>query len=234
MPGAGAPDVQVPTTRLSWRDTARLIPSRYPSVGLFDSVASPDDLDAVIELEGWTNDRLGTELGVLHGIPREEWVVGRPMASVVMAAFCHPHPLGTRFTGPARGAWYAGRRVETAIAESVHHRWRELQEIGVADARVEMRLYRADFRAVFHDLRGTGPRFAALLDPDSYAASQAFGSRLLSAGSNGIVYPSVRDAGGECLACLRPPLVHNVRAASHLALEWHGSPVPRISWIRDN
>jgi hypothetical protein len=154
------------------------------------------------------------------------------MASVIMAAFCHPHPGGSRFGGSARGAWYAGRRVATSIAEAAHHRWREFQEIGVTDARVEMRLYRADFRAMFHDIRGGQPRFAPLLDPDSYSASQGFASRLLADGSNGVVYPSVRDPGGECLACFRPPLVQNVRAAAHFAFEWSGGPDVRVTRIK--
>jgi RES domain len=217
-----------PITRISWRDTARLVPSRYPSVGLFDRVASRDDLDAVLELEGWTNDRINTEIGMLHAVAPDEYVAGRPMASVVMAAYCHPNPLGTRFAGPQRGAWYGGRKTETAIAESVFHRARELREIGVTDARLQMRLYRADFRSTFHDLRGGDSRFAVWLDPASYGASQAVAARLLASGSHGIVYPSVRHAGGECVACFRPALVTNVRAAAHYEFIWEGKPEPQV------
>jgi len=36
----------------------RLIPSRFPPIGLFDTVATAADLRPVMELEGWTNDRL--------------------------------------------------------------------------------------------------------------------------------------------------------------------------------
>ena len=43
-----------PVVRIRWTATCRLIPSRYPSVGLFDTIASPDDLDAILELEAWT------------------------------------------------------------------------------------------------------------------------------------------------------------------------------------
>jgi hypothetical protein len=37
---------------INWRDTHRLIPSRYPTVGPFDRVASADDLQALFELFG--------------------------------------------------------------------------------------------------------------------------------------------------------------------------------------
>ncbi len=68
----------------------------------------------------------------------------------------------------------------------------------------------ADFRAEFHDLRDqTG--YTACLDPNSYAASQSLGAELLSHGSSGIVYPSVRRSEGTCIACFRPVLVINVR-----------------------
>ena len=100
----------------AWPRACRLIPTRYPSVGLFDRVADAGDLDAVIELETWTNDRISNELGLLHTIPQNEWVTGRPMASVVMAAFCHPAPGGARFSDERRGAWYAGRTLATALA----------------------------------------------------------------------------------------------------------------------
>ncbi|HEY4784331.1 MAG TPA: hypothetical protein VIH54_21090, partial [Chthoniobacterales bacterium] len=93
--------------RVDLRNTHRLIPSRYPPVGLFDEVASPEDLDLLFELESWTNDRISAELGVIQSIPRNEWVTGRPQATVIMAAFCHPAPKGARFSGPDRGAWYA-------------------------------------------------------------------------------------------------------------------------------
>ena len=218
-----------PVARVSWRDTARLIPSRYPSVGLFDRVTSRQDLESVLELESWTNDRVSIEVGLLHAVPPQEWVTGRPMASVVMAAFCHPNPAGSRFASSQRGAWYASRRTETAVAESVYHRSRELQEVGVTDARMEMRLYRADFRTTFHDVRGGDPSLGVFLSADSYVASQALGARLLAGGSHGIVYPSVRHRGGECVACFRPPLVTNVRAAAHYEFVWAGTPEPRVT-----
>jgi len=36
----------------------RLIPSKFPPIGLFDTVATRADIDAVLDLSGWSNDRL--------------------------------------------------------------------------------------------------------------------------------------------------------------------------------
>src|SRR5690606_30167118 len=76
----------------------RLIPSRFPPIGLFDTVAQPEDLAAVMELAGWTNDRLVAER--LARLPAQDWVYGRANASIVMAAFLHAPPMGARFSGP--------------------------------------------------------------------------------------------------------------------------------------
>jgi RES domain-containing protein len=216
-----------PLTRVRWTATCRLVPSRYPSVGLFDDIASPEDLDAILELEAWTNDRLSTELGMLHRIGRDEWVTAEPMASVIMAAFCHPKPGGGRFSTEDRGAWYAARHVDTALAESVYHRTRELVEVGHFETRVQMRLYHADFSSTFHDVRGRRAD-DPLYDPDSYTVSQPFARELFEHGSNGIVYNSVRHPGGQCLGCFRPKLVTHVRVAAHYEYVWEGRPDPRI------
>jgi hypothetical protein len=221
-----------PLTRLRRRRTHRLIASRYPSTGILDRVASPADLDAVFELEAWTNDRVTTELGILLRVPREEWVVGQPMASVVMAAFCHPRLGGGRFNDEHRGAWYAAFSLETAHAEAAYHRGRELLEVGVTDARLEMREYVAEFSGAFHDIRASRRAFKAFHDPTRYEASQQLGARLLADGSNGIVYRSVRHARGTCLACFRPRLAANARIGRHYEYRWSGGGTPAIRLLQ--
>jgi hypothetical protein len=191
-------------------------------------VSSPEDLPFIFELESWTNDRISNEMGALHSIPRDEWIVGKPMATVIMAAFCHPRPGGGRFNGPDRGAWYASASLDTAHAEAIYHRTAELTEIGVLETRVQMRLYLASFNSVFHDLRPDLPENLPLRDPVSYAASQRFARELLNNGSNGVLYRSVRKPGGECIACFRPALVGDVRPEAHFEYRWEGIRTPAI------
>ena len=217
-------DLNPGLVRIRWKKTCRLIPSRYPATGILDRIAGPEDLPWVFELESWTNDRISSELSVLHRIPESEWVTG-PQSTVVMAAFCHPRAEGGRFNSAGRGAWYAARRLETAHAEIIFHRTAELEEIGVLETMVQMRLYLADFAASFHDLRGVA------LDPGDYGPTQKLSARLLEAGSNGVVYRSVRDAGSECMACFRPRLVGNVRPDAHFEYRWSGSRVPAIRLV---
>ncbi|PWU01972.1 MAG: hypothetical protein C5B51_21815 [Terriglobia bacterium] len=215
-------------TRVRLKDTCRLVPSLYPSAGILDRIAAPEDLDFIFELESWSNDRISTELGILHCIPREDWLVGRPMASVVMAAFCHPRPGGGRFNDTARGAWYAGTELATAQAEVAYHRTRELAEVGVWETRMQFRLYLANFDCAFHDVRPRTPENLPLHDPHSYAASQAFAKELMATGSNGVIYRSVRRRGGQCVACFRPALVLDIRPDAHFEYRWEGTPKPVV------
>ena len=175
----------------------------------------------MFELESWSNDRISAELGMLHRLPLEEWVAG-PQATVIMAAFCHPRYEGGRFNDVERGAWYAAQKLATAHAEIVFHRTKELAEVGVFETSVQMRLYLADFNASFHDVR------AEPQDPDSYEHSQILARELLTAGSNGVIYRSVRDATGDCIACFRPRLVANVRPDAHFEYRWEGTRTPSI------
>lgn len=191
--------------------TFRLIPSRFPPVAAFESVATPEDAAAVMELEGWTNDRLVATRAAR--LPRDQWVLSRANASVMMAAFLHAAPSGGRFNGPDLGAWYAAASLRTAAAEVAHHLRRELFARDAVRVVRTFRCYRARLDGLFFDVRGTRPDLHAR---DSYAASQVFGEAARAAGEDGILYDSVRDAGGTCVAAFRPPLVRDVVQAEHL------------------
>ena len=196
-----------------------MVPSRWPAVGIFDAVARPEDVAAVIELESWTNDRLQVELGQLPLLPPDEWLVGVPNASVVMAAFCHPAPGGARFSSAELGAWYAAFELRTAHREATHRRRLEFDEVRRPPSRVQMREYVAGFRAAFHDVRPAA-RWPRLHHPTSYRDSQRLAARLRADGSAGIVYESVRDPGRHCLAAFRPRLVVGVRQGGHYEYRW--------------
>jgi RES domain len=227
--------VSLPRTSLLRRnDTHRLIPSKYSDGG--DSVLTriaDDDahLQDLFDLDNATNDRLLAENNLLPGIGIHELVFGVPCFRIVNAVFCHAHPLGSRFNGPDRGAWYTAFELETAQAEIAFQKWIELAEVGWLDEEEgTYDDYLADFSAAFHDIRGDD-QFADCLAPDSYLASQDLGKRLLDAGSLGIVYPSVRHDGGTCIACLRPALVMNVRKGATRRFVWQGGAQPSIAVV---
>jgi RES domain len=130
----------------------RLVPSRFPPIGLFDTVATAADLAAVMDLAGWTNDRMVAER--LARLPQHEWVFGRPNSSVVMAAILHAPPGGLRFNGPDLGAWYAAAAVTTAIVEVAHHLRREAVARGVETLARQYRTYASTLAGAYLDIRG--------------------------------------------------------------------------------
>lgn len=202
-------------------DTHRLIPSEFrEDTVLHRLTTDSEDLTALFELEGATNERLLGEAGLLPGITLRELVFGLSYSHIVNAAFTHPKPFGSRFNGPERGAWYAGFSLETAGIEVAFHKSEELREINWREK--ETFLYAdflADFRGEFHDVREDFG-FAKFLDPTSYAASQKLAEELLDMGSAGVVYPSVRHSGGTCIVCFRPALVNNVRKGGQVSVEF--------------
>lgn len=192
----------------------RLIPSRFPPIGLFETVTQAEDLEAVMELAGWTNDRLVAER--LARLPWQDWVYGRTNASIVMAAFLHAPPQGARFSGPELGAWYAAARIETAIAEVAHHLRRECWARSIVEETRQYRVYVARLEGEFHDLRGSPD--SALRAADDYSASQRFGEQVRASGGDGIVYESVRHKGGVAVCAYRPRKVLDVVQAEHFAV----------------
>jgi RES domain-containing protein len=218
----------IPLARIRGR-THRLIATRWPTIGVFDTVASPDDVRDALVLESWTNDRVTAELDRLTRLPDDEWVVGKAGATLVMAAFCYPAPGGGRFNTERLGAWYAAREVETAIAETVHHHTRRLALSALGfHATIQMRELRAEIDARFHDVRGQRKARPDLYDAGSYARSQPVGEQLRAAGSNGILFDSVRRDGGRNVVVFRPRLLFPLYEGDRYDYRWTGDPEPAV------
>lgn len=67
----------------------------------------------------------------------------------------------------------------------------------------------------------------ACLDPNptvGYPAGNVIAAQARAADLNGIIYPSVRHAGGTCIAALRPNVVQSVVQGGMHMLIWSGSP----------
>ena len=208
------------------RSTHRLIASRYPTVGAFDDLTTDkDELEIAFLLESATNDRLAVLSRRLPLLPPEEIVQG-PGATLVMAAFFHADEAGGRFTDGRLGAWYASFDADTAIAETVHHSTRRLRlSSGAFPSSIQMRELIAGIDCDLVDIRGRRKSDPDLYDPDDYRAGQKSGIGLRwpasKAGENGVVYDSVRRAGGTNVCVYRPSLVVlPVVQAYHYEYRW--------------
>ena len=82
---------EIQTRIIAWQPCYRIVPSRFPPIGLFEDVAEPADFEAVYEIEAMTNDRLREEVGDIALVALEDRVSG-PGTSPIMAAFTHLNP----------------------------------------------------------------------------------------------------------------------------------------------
>jgi hypothetical protein len=221
------------TIALRQADTVRLISSaRLKPPALKPLVDNDDELALLAELESATNGRLTTEDAGTPAISSREFVFGVPSYSFINAAFAYTRPGGNRFNRERRGAWYCGFEVETSLAEVAYHLTRALADADDAfDNTTEFAELYADFNGAFCDLRKVKPR-PRCLDPDvavGYPAGQALADEIRAAErALGVVYPSVRRAGGTCLAAFHPYVVQNVRQGGLWRLTWKGKAEPEV------
>lgn len=211
------PDIR----RVRWQAACRIVPTRYPSITLFDRVADADDFEALYALEAMTNERVRDELGHIERVPREDRVFG-PGSGPIMAAFTHVNVQGSRFSDGRHGVFYAARDRATAVAETRHHHARFLAATGEGPMHLPMRLYHVAVDARLHDLRPAGAVPEAVHDPDDYGAARALGAQLHAAGSAGVAYRSVRRPGGQCVGLFRPRGASRCLHAAYLLYAWDG------------
>ncbi|TBR35829.1 MULTISPECIES: RES family NAD+ phosphorylase [Dyella] len=219
-----------PLQRIRWSHAYRIVPSRFPPVGVYDRIADPADLEALYAIEAMTNPRIRDELGVLPMVPRDRRISG-PGTTPVMAAFTHLNPEGSRFSDGTWGVFYAAHSVATAVEETVYHRERFLAATKEPPCDSEMRCYRMSIHGRLHDLRGGWVREQA---PDSYAASVALARKLRADGSDGIVYESARHQGGECVAVFYPDRVSPCVQAEHFLYRWDGQRIAQVLVVSEH
>ena len=219
--------MMLPVASIEWKPCWRIIPSRFPPIRLFERVTDPDDLEGVLELKSLTNSRLRDEVGDIRLVPPEDRISG-PGTAVIMAAFTHLNPDGSRFTDGTYGVFYAANDFDTAIAETKHRRERFMRATVQTQMELDMRVYLVDLEGYLHDLRGQKTAQPLVYHNDNYAAGQHLARTLRKVGSNGIAYDSVRRDGGECVAVFRPRLLSHARQERHLSYVWDGRKIATV------
>jgi hypothetical protein len=222
---------EIPLSRIEWNGAVRIIRSAFPPVDLFEDIADPADWPLLISAEQKTNPRVMANIGNLDLVPVERRVGGNG-ASYLMAPFTHVSTdRPSRFTDGTFGVLYAGSAFETALFETIHHHERFMartaEEPGWTSQFREIVL---SVHADLHDLRGPGRQSHPALAPSRYKASQELAKGLKGAGSNGVVYPSIRHSGGECVGLFYPDCASAPVQGRHLDYHWDGE---RVDLVRD-
>ncbi len=218
-------------SHVEWKGAIRIIRSAFPPIDLFEDIADPADWPLLISAEQKTNPRVMATIGNLDLVLVERRVGGNG-ASWLMAPFTHVSmDRPSRFTDGSYGVLYAGKSFETALFETIHHHARFMARTAEAPGWTsQFREIVMSVSAQLHDLSRSDAAASAVLDPGSHLASQALAMTLRAAGSDGLVYPSIRHAGGECVGLFYPDCASEPAQGRHLAYHWDGE---RIDLVRD-
>ena len=215
-----------PVSAVNWQSAVRIVRSIYPPIDLFEDIADPADWPLLISAEQKTNPRLMENIGSLNLVP-EGRRIGGPGSTYLMAPFCHVSPdRKSRFGDGSFGVLYVGNRFEVALFETIHHHERFMKRTREAPGWTsQFREIVLNLDAQLHDLRKPGADLLPALNPEDYGVSQALAAQLRAAGSDGIVYTSVRYEQGECVALFYPDLASNAVQGRHLDYHWDGTRV---------
>lgn len=215
-----------PLINLKGQSHFRIIPSCYPPINFFEDLVDPSEMDILWEIESITNERLRQETGDIFLVSPEDRI-GGPGSSVVMAAFTHITPdKPTRFSDGTYGVYYAALSEETAIRETVYHRETFLRSTQEKACELTMRLYKGHMNKPFYDIRHN--KYNSLHHPHDYSSSQPFGKKLKQEKAWGILYRSVRHAGGHCISALRPKAISIPKPIRHFKYVWNGNKITEI------
>ena len=219
--------IDVPLIDVNWRGAVRIIRSAFPPIDFFEDIADPADWPLLISAEQKTNPRLMENLGNLDLVPPKRRV-GGPGATYLLAPFTHVSmDRPSRFSDGRYGVLYAADAFETALDETMFHHARFMSRTREqAGWTSQFREIVMDISGSMHDVRGN----AAAHAPGDYSDSQALGLSLRDAGSNGVIYRSVRREGGECAGLFYPDLASNAVPGRHLDYHWDGA---RVDLVRD-
>jgi RES domain-containing protein len=219
MPWRGEP---IPHAHVIWEPGYRIVSTRQTPEAAFEQIASPAEAVAILRVIAAGRPPRTDPADVATG-PGSGWV---------MAAFLHG--TSARFNDDTFGAFYAAESRSTAIAETQFHYARFLHDAGEGHTLLGLRLLLASLTADPLDIRGRGAANPELYDPDPsrYAVAQAWGAHHRASGADGVVYDSVRRAGGACVALFRPRCITECTQGEQLAYEWDGARFTRTIVMR--
>ena len=217
---------EFPIAPVAWPAAVRIIRSAFPPIDLFEDIADPADWPLLISAEMKTNPRLMETIGNLDLVPPSRRVSG-PGASLLMAPFTHvSRDRPSRFSDGSYGVLYVGDVFETALFETIHHHARFMARTREPPGwSSQFREILLSVQGSLHDLRGETVGASPLLLGEGYEAGQALGARLRAAGADGVVYPSVRRPGAECVGLFWPDLARDPVQGRHLDYHWDGERV---------
>ena len=195
-------------TTIDFRGTVyRNITSARVSIQPFDDLV-PDAAGQAVAIAAEMRVRRGPP-GVIHR--------GLAYSEAIEYPFRADGIVASRYGDGSNRVWYGALDEATSLAETCYHQVRMLREVEGVDRPVirYRRVYAVDAQGLFLDLRAKASEFPDLVS-DDYAYTQTIGKRVSHEGLPGLLYPSARRRGGECLAAFRADALSNARGLYYL------------------
>jgi hypothetical protein len=205
----------------------RLIPSKYPTVDLYEKFGSPQMQSLAAELEKLTNPRLkaksritGGDMAADSGTPKlQNWN---------HAPFAYPQPEGSRFLPPPYPVMELASSERGALARAILRREQFLQRTDEPVCGIDMRMISNKIAAEFVDLRD-------LSADTSELSRRELGQRLYEDGANGIVFNIAEVPGEDFLAIFKLELItERGLQGAHFRFRWDGHGIGRIFDFANN
>jgi hypothetical protein len=217
---------------IHWKPAWRVIPTRYPEVDLYERVAEEKDIEAIKEIESLTNNRVRLQEKAVTFLRSKDHFT-KSCSEDILAAFAYRSD--GRFTKVnVFGAFYISNTLKTAAFEKAHHYMQFLIDAHmVVASSTQMRVIKAEIKAMAHDIRGLRKTFSELYHPTNYKPAQEWAQKLWSEGSEGIVYDSVRNPGGQCAAIFSPQNIAHCHKERILTYSWDGKQTISISPVQE-
>ena len=229
MPEQPAPPLNLGVIHRRWTRIVRVNTDHQPLTEMF---SRPEDRETAREVAAIADVILVPPTRLSRSPQRPPRQSGAAVRMAPFAALGQP----SRFSDGAYGMLYAGLDRETAIAETVFHSERHLRATDEAPIEFDMQSYVGAIAKPLEDLRG--PAFEHFHQPsvETWTVCQAYGRERRRAGAWGLLYPSARHPGGECIGVFRPAAVSIPTRKTLYRYCWNGATVHRvltISEVRD-
>lgn len=199
----------------------RLIPSKYPTIDIYERFGSREMQAFAAELEAVTNPRLAAKSRITGGDISADSSSPR-LQNWNHAPFAYPMPEGSDFLPAPYSVMDLASDTQAALARAVLRRELFLSRTDEPSCGVDMRMLAHQVKGEVIDLRSVPTDM-------SVAARRLIGRQLFEEGANGVLYQTEEVPGHDFLAVFSVEiLVDKAVQGAHYRFRWDGRRVSRI------
>ena len=202
-------------------DWRRLIPSKFPTIDVYERLHSDVFRGVALQLEELTNPRLAAKARLTRGVASVD-TDSPQLQNWNHAPFAYPNPEGTYFLNPTYRVMEVASDVRAALAWAILRREAFMSRTNEPPAGLDMRMITNLIRSEFVDLRG-------LPSDIDEAARWDIGRRYYDQSAAGILFRHPTILGADFLSVFDPAaLVSKGVQATHYRFRWDGTRIPLI------